>query len=87
LLLRRTASDDDRAELDRIFAEPEVPEADVERVLALLGHYGIAGEVEARVREAHDTAVTELDALPPGADDHAVAALRALIDRMAARSA
>ena len=87
LLLRHAASDADRAELDRIFAEPEVPEADVDRVLALLGHYGIAAVVEARVREAHDTAVAELDALPPGADEDAVAALRALIDRMAARSA
>lgn len=87
LLLRRTASDADRAELDRIFAEPEVPEAEVERVLALLGQYGIAGEVEARVREAHDTAVAELDALPAGADPDAIAALRALIDRMAVRSA
>ncbi len=87
LLLRRAAGDADRAELDRIFAEAEVSEADVERVLELLARYRIADEVEARVREAHDTAVTELDALPRGTDAHAISALHALIDRMAVRSA
>lgn len=87
LLLRRAASDVDRAELDRIFAAPAVPEADVERVLAMLDRYDIAGAVASRVRQAHDTAVAELDALPPGADPVAVAALRALTDRMAVRSA
>jgi geranylgeranyl diphosphate synthase type I len=87
LLLRRAAVDADRAELDRIFAAPSVPEADVELVLTLLARYRIADEVAARVRAAHDTAVTELDALPPGADPTAIVALRALIDRMAARTA
>lgn len=87
ILLRQAASDADRAELDRIFAGPAVPETDVERVLAMLAGYRIADEVEARVREAHDTAVAELDALPPGTDPDAIAALRALTDRMAARSA
>lgn len=87
LLLRRAASDDDRAELDRVFAEPTVSESGVERVLAMLARYRIADEVEARVRRAHDTAVAELDALPPGTDGAAIAALRALTDRMAGRSA
>jgi geranylgeranyl diphosphate synthase type I len=86
LLLRRATSDADRAELDRIFAGPAVSESDVERVLAMLARYRIADEVEARVRRAHDTAVTELDALPTGTDNAAIAALRALTDRMAARS-
>ncbi len=87
LLLRRAATDTDRAELDRVFTGPVVSESDVELVLEMLDRYKVADDVEARVREAHDTAVAELDALAPGADPVAIAALRALIDRMSVRSA
>jgi geranylgeranyl diphosphate synthase type I len=87
LLLREAASGEDRAELDRVFSSETVAEADVARVLGLLDRYAVAEEVEARVHRAHDEAVAELDALPPGTDPAALAALRALTDRMAARSA
>ena len=87
LLLRRAASDADRAELDRIFTGTSVSETDVERVLDMLARYRVADDVEARVREAHDTAVAELGAMAPGTDPTALAALHALTDRMSVRSA
>jgi geranylgeranyl diphosphate synthase type I len=87
LLLREAASPADREALDLIFGGDRVAEDDVVAVLSMLARYDIAAAVDARVRHYHDTAVDALAALAPLANPIAVAALRALTDRMAVRAA
>ncbi len=87
LLLREAANANDQEALDRMFGGERVAEDDVAAVLSMLEHYGIAAEVESRVRRYHDDAVAILDAIAQCGDPVAIAALRALTDRMAVRSA
>ncbi|HYH11002.1 MAG TPA: polyprenyl synthetase family protein [Thermomicrobiales bacterium] len=86
LLLREAASDADRQALDQMFGGDRVAEDDVVAVLSMLKSYDIAQDVERRVRAYHEQAVAALDALSATAEPNALAALRALTDRMAVRS-
>lgn len=86
LLLREAAAPEDREALDRMYGGDRVAEDDVVAVLSMLESYDIAREVERRVRAYHEDAVATLDSLSTAAAPDALAALRALTDRMAARS-
>lgn len=86
LLLRKAVSPSDREALDRMFGGDRVAEDDVVAVLSMLKTYDVASDVAGRVQSHHDEAVGALDELAPHADPVALAALRALTDRMAVRS-
>lgn len=84
LLLRDRADDADRIEIDALYAGPEVGPDGVERMLSLLGDYGIEAAVQERARHWHDRALDLLQSsLPDGA---ARRDLATLVDVLAART-
>src|SRR5918998_537619 len=86
VILRDRLDDAERAELDRLYAAPNVDRVGVARVLALLERAGVRQEVEAVVGDYHDRATAALlDAAQPGhnpARDH----LLDLVERLSSRS-
>jgi geranylgeranyl diphosphate synthase type I len=85
LMLNERARPDDRATLDRQYAEPEIDAHGVANVLALLQKYAIRPEVEAQVRAHHDRAETALLLAAPD-ESPARAALLHRIHLLASRS-
>jgi geranylgeranyl diphosphate synthase, type I len=86
LILRDRLDNAERAELDDLYAAPNVDPAGVARVLALLQREGVRHEVEAVIGNYHDQATAALlDAARPG-DNPARDRLLTLVDRLSSRS-
>src|SRR5215213_3702390 len=86
LILRDRLTGTERAELDRIYAEPNVDRAGVARVLALLERERVRQEVEAVIGTYHDRAAAALlDAARPG-HNPARDRLLTLVERLSSRS-
>jgi geranylgeranyl diphosphate synthase, type I len=86
LLLRDRLDDAERAELDRLYATPNVNRAGVVRVLALLEREAVRQEVEAAIADYHDGATAALlDAARPGSNP-ARDRLLTLVERLSSRS-
>jgi geranylgeranyl diphosphate synthase type I len=86
LILRGRLDDAERAELDRLYAEPNVDRAGVARVLALLEREAVRNEVEAVIGSYHVRATAALvDAARPG-NNRARDSLLALVERLSSRS-
>jgi len=86
LILRDRLDDAERADLDRLYAAPNVDRAGVTRVLALLQREGVRQEVEAVIGTYHDRAAAALlDAARPGSNP-ARDRLLTLVERLSSRS-
>jgi geranylgeranyl diphosphate synthase type I len=85
LLLRAAAGDEESAELDAIYEQPEIDPNGVERMLDLLDQFDIRSKVRDRVRTSHDDARIALESACPGSSP-AKAALGTLIEQLAGRS-
>jgi geranylgeranyl diphosphate synthase type I len=86
LLLRERLGPEEREELTRLYAAPNIDSDGVARVLALLRGAGVRREVEAEIARYHDEAEAALlDAALPG-DNPYRDQLRALVERLATRS-
>jgi geranylgeranyl diphosphate synthase type I len=86
LILRDRLDDAERAELDRLYAMPNVDRAGVARVLALLEREGVRQEVETVISDYHDRATAALlDAARPGSNP-ARDRLLTLVERLSSRS-
>jgi geranylgeranyl diphosphate synthase, type I len=86
LILRNKLHESERAELDRLYAAPNVDQVGVARVLALLEREGVRPEVEAVIGDYHDRAASALlDAAQPG-NNPARDRLLALVERLSTRS-
>jgi geranylgeranyl diphosphate synthase, type I len=86
LILRDRLGDAERAELDRLYAAPNVDPVGVARVLALLQREGVRQEVEAVIGSYHDQATAALlDAARPGYNP-ARDRLLTLVERLSSRS-
>ena len=85
LLLRERANAGERAELDALYAAPQIDGAGVARVLALLERAGVRESIEERVAASHDRArATLLETARPGGNP-CREALLALVDKLAVR--
>ena len=85
LLLRERADRAEVAELDALYASPEVAAGGVARVLAMLERHRVRDAVEARVAAYHDQArAALLEAAQPGPNPCREALLR-LVERLALR--
>jgi len=86
LILRDRLDDAERAELDRLYAAPNVDHAGVAQVLALLEREAVRQEVEAVIANYHDRAIAALlDAAQPGTNP-ARDRLLTLVERLSSRS-
>ncbi len=79
------ASDADRSTLERIYRQPRVDEADVQRLLAILDATGSRAHVTALAAQEHDRAIAALGAIRP-VDAGALDALRTLAESLLNRA-
>lgn len=86
LLLRASADAGTRAELDRIYAAPQIRPESIAQVLGMLDRNGIRQQVERQVRIYHDQAVVELETAAPGDGNPAKRALLSRIESLSSRS-
>jgi len=85
LLLHDRLSDADWERVSGYYRQPELTDAQVEEVLALLNHHQIAPRVQAEVQRWHDDAIAHLTAAIP--DPAARAPLQSLADALVERQA
>jgi geranylgeranyl diphosphate synthase type I len=85
LLLREAADAQVRAELDAMYAMPDVDRGGVERVLSLLAMAGIRERIEQDIRTLHDTARQSLIAATSSGSGEARNALLSLTDALSSR--
>jgi geranylgeranyl diphosphate synthase type I len=86
LILRDRLDDAERAELDRLYATPNVDRAGVRRVLALLEREAVRQEVEAAIANYHDRATAALLAAARPDSNPARDRLLTLVERLSSRS-
>jgi geranylgeranyl diphosphate synthase, type I len=86
LLLHERAHGDDAAELEQLYASPEIDAAGTRRVLDLLERYDVRREVERHVQAYHDQAKAALETAVPRGSEQATEALFALIELLSART-
>ncbi len=86
LLLRERLDDDERAELEAIYAAPEVDGPGVARVLALLARTGVRETIAERVAAEHDRARETLLAAADSGPNPARDRLLALVAQLAVRA-
>lgn len=85
LMLRERLNVTERAELNRLYASPNVDRSGVAQVLALLEREGVHGDVEAEISGYHDRATAALlEASRPGSNP-AREQLQALVERLSSR--
>ncbi len=84
LLLRDRVSAIELAEIDALYAQPEVTPGGVERILDLLSVYDVASAVQNRTRIWHDEAMELLRSSLP--ESNARSRLEALVDALVARA-
>jgi geranylgeranyl diphosphate synthase type I len=85
LLLRERATAAERQRLDALYAQPQIDEAGVAEVLALLDRHAVRDAVEARVAQYHDDARAALDAAAVAGANPARDALAELVENLAMR--
>jgi geranylgeranyl diphosphate synthase type I len=86
LLLRERLDEEEREELDRLYASPRVEDAGVARVLALLERKAVRREVEIEIARRHDQALRALEHAAPAGDNPYHRQLRRLVEQLANRS-
>jgi geranylgeranyl diphosphate synthase type I len=84
LLLRDRASDDDRARIDALYAEPEIAPSGVDEMLQLLLQYEIQPEIQAEVERWHDRAASLIESALPA--NNARSKLEALVNGLVSRT-
>ncbi|MFM9108549.1 MAG: polyprenyl synthetase family protein [Chloroflexota bacterium] len=87
LLLRQRLGPGERAELDRLYAEPEIGPEGIARVLALLAACDVQAAIAAEVAREHDRARDLLLAAAAPGPNPCRDALLALVERLALRIA
>lgn len=85
LLLREVADAQVRAELDALYAMPDIDRGGVERVLSLLAVAGIRTRIEQDIQALHETASQSLIAATSSGSDDARDTLLSLIDALSSR--
>ncbi|HEU0164891.1 MAG TPA: polyprenyl synthetase family protein [Thermomicrobiales bacterium] len=85
LLLRSQANAEDTELLDRLYANDEIDEPGIARVLQLLDAYDIQRQVVAKVEEAHDEASQILAEVAGGTSNPGLDGIQELITRMRVR--
>jgi geranylgeranyl diphosphate synthase type I len=86
LILRDRLDATERAELDHLYAAPNVDRAGVARVLALLEREGVRQEVEAVIGTYHDRAAAALLAAARPGNNPARDCLLTLVEQLSSRS-
>ena len=86
LLLRERLGDEERDELARVFAAPNVDGPGVTRVLTLLEREGIRQDVETEIARYHDTAAAALRAAARRGANPARDRLLELVERLSTRT-
>ena len=87
LVLRQRANPAQRAELNDLYARPEIDNAGTRRVLTLLAEHDVRTTVETEVRGFHDQAHRELLTASGGAPNGARDSLLLLLETLASREA
>ena len=85
LMLRERASETDRAELYRIYADDEIDEQGIRTVLALLDRYAVRADLERRIAAFHDDARPALTAAALAGENGYRDAMEQLVDVLSNR--
>lgn len=83
---RSVASEADRRELERIYAQHEVTAADIETLLNAFDRYSVRRDLESIVQRYHDDAEATLDERAADAEPQALGELRSFVKTLSIRT-